>query len=862
MRFWRSLRAGSSVRRLRRLGTDRYWSSRSRRRWVHLGWSRLLSSLRDRLAQFIQDGGLFAQLVIQAVPTGLVTLLLLLGLEAVAAVLNGHHVGWAHALDGHVAPERYEAFIATAVGAQGTFLALFFTTVGVIASTAYANVPGEVRQLFVHERGSRLYITNVVGALVFGVAILSMRLIDHQPHVLTVLSLSLLTVFSVLSLAALGTGLFNFFDLSSLATPLPGRLRRAVGAVTAGRSSLPSEAVQQASHERAAAVLSVYGQLTTLLSQRAGGEVRAPLRLARQLLEVWLQYAARKPAIPTASHWFARVPSHQNWLTADHDRLTMALTTSTGLSAELIADPLWLERELARHLSGLLPLLVAPGSWGVAIGVVDRANQTIEFLASRLQVEEALLLRAAMVAQLGVAESKVPAEAEAEAPSLSVAAATGRTFRLAAAERSVLTLTSAWLGVVRAAEWIADSERVSRGFEAAVSGPTAPYRAGAPSELLSVLELIAAGIAFERRTEGQRITPLWWISHVAARALSRQLQSVVARLLAEVDRGVVAPLEAAQGADPELAVVQLFPALELVAKIVDHLPTVQRALDALETFRHPAAADDGWAPPNLATGEPTVLEGRLLRRLGRVIMDLPAKTYDSTKPDVFGRAYKVLFDGTFVAILEGHDELSGDLFPVLMTAVERASRRLVGDLAQALPLLRHVFSTEPVIDLMEISGCALLMSELDGRGIWAQVRALWDTILARDTGPALVKHLMTVLAARATIFAVTQGALARTERRFRLERLLRGRGIHGHEDSGRFRRDRRPAHASPVVTAFAPGWLGHHELEDLFVAEYLLGRPEVDGLPIPNGVRDLRDQLDLERRRVAGARVVDEGFGE
>lgn len=214
--FIQSRSALRGTRRLYRLGTMSYWSWRSRRRQGRLGWSQLLFALRDWIDQVRQDGSLLAQLAFNAVSTGIVTMVLPLGLEAIAAVLNGHNVAWARGFDGHIAPERYESLVAAAVGAQATFLALFFTTVGVIAATAYANVPGEIRQLFVAERGSRLYIANVVRALIFGVAILSMRVIDHQPHVLTVLSLTVLTVFSVLSLAALGTGLFNFFDLSSL----------------------------------------------------------------------------------------------------------------------------------------------------------------------------------------------------------------------------------------------------------------------------------------------------------------------------------------------------------------------------------------------------------------------------------------------------------------------------------------------------------------------------------------------------------------------------------------------------------------------------------------------------------------------
>ena len=110
-------------------------------------------------------------------------------------------------------------------------LALFFTTVGVIASTAYARVPGEIRSLFVRERTSLIYVWNVAVALLVGLALLTMPLVAHRwPHGLTVLLFAVLTAFSVLSLVVLGTRLFNFFDLSTLSLPLRHRFLRGVTA--------------------------------------------------------------------------------------------------------------------------------------------------------------------------------------------------------------------------------------------------------------------------------------------------------------------------------------------------------------------------------------------------------------------------------------------------------------------------------------------------------------------------------------------------------------------------------------------------------------------------------------------------------
>ena len=84
---------------------------------------------------------------------------------------------------------------------------MFFTTVGVIASTTYARVPGEIRGLFVRERTSVIYVRNVAVALLVGLALLTMPLVAHcSPHGLTVLLFAVLTAFSVLSLVISARG--------------------------------------------------------------------------------------------------------------------------------------------------------------------------------------------------------------------------------------------------------------------------------------------------------------------------------------------------------------------------------------------------------------------------------------------------------------------------------------------------------------------------------------------------------------------------------------------------------------------------------------------------------------------------------
>jgi hypothetical protein len=609
-----------------------------------------------------------------------------------------------------------------------------------------------------------------------------------------------------------------------------------------------SEGQQHVLHGQASAVLELYRQLSVLIINGKVRESRAPTRLIRQMLLIWTRYAALKPAIPTASRWFALAPAHANWLTLDNSRLSTALATQTGVQPTPTPDPLWVEHKLASRIRELLAVILRGGEWSAGVGLVDASNALAGNLASLFRVDEALILTRATTRELFAAREEgasKPDQAE------EVAA-----FRMATVERGALGLTSAWLGFVRAADAVS-IDHLRDSFERAVDSPTGPYAARAPRSLLLVLEEIADGIAFERRTEGRRVTPSWWVRHVGARTLTRVMFQGLTELLAEAEQSVIARAEGPElESEPESRAVLVFAGLELAHKIDWGLGTVRLAVQRLATMRSPAAGDDSWPEEGIDDGIPRGYERRLLHVLATIVLDLPHDAHDETRPDLFGQAYKKLFDGTFRALLAGDHDLARDLFRAVLASAELARARLAADLASHAPRQQFIFGTEPLIDLMEISGYALFMQELVGDGIWPEVRAIWDSILAGNQAPELARQLTGVLAAREQIFALTQGGLERTQRRMTLDRLLGERGVVGPSRYwSPFEQARvTPSSQSPIVTVFAPDGLGHHgDLEDLFVAEYLLPRPEAQGATVAHGVQRIRDSIVRERERVSQA---------
>jgi hypothetical protein len=836
-------RQNAEIRQLLAASKPDHWSRLERQKRWRLRVSRLGVSVRDRGAQLRQDGALFIHLVGRVVAALIGAAALVAALEAIAGSLT-HVLHWGTLFE-PVSADSYGGFVAAAVGAEAAFLALFFTTVGVIASTTYSRVPGEVRSLFVRERTSLIYVWNVAVALLVGIALLILPVVTHRsPYGLTAAFFALLTAFSVLSLVLLGTQLFNFFDLSTLSQSLPRRFGSAIYAASAAGKSVGAEAQQQVAHNRAADALRIYSQLSDLIASRDVAEAEAPERIAFELLGCWATASALKSTIPTESKWYSLAAAHPNWLTMDHTRLSMALATSAGVQPTFLPDPLWVEREIARCLGRLLPTLATPAEWPRAIRVADEVNALVFYLAARLQLDEArLLLRTVGNFLEGVASGNLITSDTAKL------ADERQVARMAAAERATLGYVQYWLGLIRPFEGI-NPERLGASFDEAVATPEEPYKAGAPRVLLDLFEDIAEGVAFEKRTEHERVTPSWWVHHLAARTLLHALMQAIRAFFDTVQADVIAPLLADAESAAELITVRIFDALELAHKLGFHLRTAHQAVTALDSMRHGPSNDEMWPDGSLPDDVPPRIEEQLYRKLAEVASQLGSDPHDVTRPDLFGQGYKRLSDATFRAILEGHSDLARQLFPSFISMAGRARDRLTRDLAGHRVRDQAIFGTEPLVDMMELSGLALLMSEVDpATGVWTEIRAFWDQILSGPAGPTLAAQFAAVLSVHANLFAITSGGIGRTDRQMALARLLAERGLTSHDQM--WGEPAPPEPESAIVAVFAPWDLGgiHEDLADLFVVEYLAQRPDMHDLQIPRRAEMLRESLDHQRHR-------------
>ena len=808
------------VDRIRELGTPGYWQRRQLHGVRMQRWARFTT----RLGAWSANSGASAKsawsLLLRCAWSIAAAVVTVAVLEAVAVVLRLTEWGARNPLLSTPKPELEGAvlsLVGAAVAIAATLLGLYYTTVGVIASTIYRSVPGDVRDLFISERNGEVYLKVVVQTIAMGILILVAAAFGFDVVGLVLLLEGALATLTCIGLVVVTKHLFDYFDPSKLSAPLLKRIADDVRIVTRPKTrGVPHR--QQSAHYDAFRALASFRHLAELLDAAEMRNATAPVHLTRQLLGILRFYSSWKYAIPTDSNWWDRVPKHQNWLTIDQTRLSLALNSSVTFPAEMEPDYLWVENAVARLLGSTLSVAFRSQAGANALATSEEVAQVVFVLTARLQIREALAIESAWDS---VAQSVATTEAVA-APSADDYEI--RLNQMAAAESLVRPITMMLLGLERAAQMILDRDLPSE-FDEAIENPDELYRGTLPTDTRQMLENFAVAIRREISIERRRVTPAWWVNHLAARSMAEALLAAEAGVLGEVRARTIDQVARFRDAERfDLAAIAGMSALELLHKIEIHEPTIRAAEAKLASYRNTNTGIEHWPERAVETPlDPAGAHMEMLATLSELLPLLRTARFDPREPDLYGQLYQFTVDGAFRAILDGDNDRGIAMYRAALTEMEAARIRIAKDLERHDPTLLTTYAIEPVITAMDLAGYALLMNELDGAGIWPDIKSMWDALIAGN--PQLPEFLRRIASFADGPLGFTAGGIERSRRSIVLTQLLEERGIKQQEDvwieGGRAVEMPAP-HASPIVSALAPGMYSmNDDLYALFLVEYL-----------------------------------------
>lgn len=832
-RYWLWL-TNADVRRALRGREARFWARRRFADRVRFRVLRRRFSTATDIKESRQSARLVTALARQIAPALILAAAIVAVCELLAASSRLPNApSWLQPLLSELEPETYDGFINTAAQVGATLLALYFTTVGVVASTAYARGPHRIRVLFVREKSGRFYTRCVALLVTTSLIVVAVRQLGYDVHALTICAIVLLAMFSVLSLVVLGVTIFNFFDPSSLAAPLVNDFQRWGSAASRGDRVAADASFQAHFQLQGAIAIQSLGELLNLVQATDKPDPDRVASLGRDAAHLLQSNAYLKTAVPTTSHWYQRALHHPSWLTAsDHER-SVAIETMTALRPTEVPDHAWVETALTDVLIRAIETLVANGELRQAVGLMGSVCGPLHTMGSLLQVPEALeVCRAVAAPAWEVAENNEVGELE----------------RCAMVDAVVLCFISVGLGFQARLKELSP-DRLRSDLDKAIRRQGGIYRIGVPVALLHELEEIERGLEFELAVEERHVTPPWFPLQITARHLAvlirKDFDAIVDELSAISERAA----NLANDGQIAVAAATAFRAMEMLNKSDGQATRTARYLVDLQAVRR--VPDEYWpAPPGDEWPELLPqLESDLVNLVAQLLLPLAGLRRADRDPDWFGQSYSMIVSRLYEAMERGDEDFFAAVFPQLFAAAFHARDRLVAELADRPPQTLIAFISEPLTDLLELSGYALLFTELSRKRFWDTCRTTWDSLLDDPQHGHLVNAFGAVLTAREGIFAIKPRDIERGGRKQSFDHLLRSQGITDHRWEKPFWSDQEstPAHPSAIIRAFAPYDLGGLESpEDLFVVEYLSLRPEWQS-ELSHRAASLQDQLRRAR---------------
>ncbi len=739
-------------------------------------------------------------------------------------------------------------FLGTVAGVAGVFLGLYFAAISVVAGSMFANVPGVIREQLVREKAGNLYVKGLALLTSTSILLLGYQSIGGMPGILNLLLVIGLSLFGVLSFLLLGMRVFNFFDYYELARPIFADLYGEIRHATTKGFAWDNEHFQ-AHYQKMASKhlrsLRVFFQSVLLTKEK---EEEPLVNLTHRLTYLLSSYQKDKRLIPTNSKWYEATLIHQNWFLADSSALTVALNTHVGLQPKPQPNLYWFEEDVCATLQVAFSDVLSGGRVQTAYRMLQPLSDLLEICGEEFAFEEASKVITLLNSQVVSDTKKLDKEAANRILS------NDHTLALVDFHGyCILNFVLGFFSGLRANESQVFELRLSR---ISWRNRKSIYDQNFPCSMLSRLEFVQRTTSFEDRVEGRSISPQWYRNQLVAMQYMHLLSSGFLRLVELLSAEFVeiskTYLERGQVV---FAAMHAHRGLEVCDKIHYHIAQNKERVVSFNKTRilHELPWPD-WDWDKLHDDVRTRRES-LVDMLAQCLPALAVLDRPVDAPDVFGQSYNTVYAHVMLLLEQNRGDEFGRMFPQLFVGVMLAYDKLQKEqeIIKADVQSKLVFGSEPIIDILDLSGYAKIYSELYlNSKLWDVCESTWNKYLdSHPKASELIKYFVSVVQYRESLHSIIPRDVLRTNWEIHLRRTLRKENMIDNFGRGGFYGDDDVPleHRSPLIRALC---FGRHEpfvsAVEVFILTYLLNRPEANGVEF-NDNHDFLEHLADEMRK-------------
>ena len=744
--------------------------------------------------------------------------------------------------------DSYGSFLSTISAIGGVLIALYYTGMVTVGSAVYARAPGALRNLLLREPIGKLYIQLVAFTTFLSLCLLAFFAMGFSPIPLAFPLLILLSGVTILSFVQLGQQAFHFFDPTRLSGSLFTDLERCMRHATVSGGFWDDPSFQSHANQQANSALKALNILAdfSIADKHLKSDPIAEVAVAT--ISFLYRYEAAKKLIPSKSKWYPSRYSHPDFYLAGDLKADMAIRTGGSVQPETVVDEDWVEEQALRVVMEALQSNLQEKNDAGAFHILESLRMYSERLGASLEVEAALALTtriADVILPLALSSNEAPAE-------------TSR-WQLGSVEYLCLLPTSVLLGFVKSLGNIS-LEHLRQMLKKVKWGtPETMYYAGFSRFALPSLEWCEPRVKFENWAEGRRVTPDWFVLQIIAKDYLSALQASITSLLNVSDKLFGTWLSKCEAASDSWAgAIVLNRQGEYISKFSANFA---EGLNMEADYETAKVLKDlrGW-PATKADSyreEMSTVITKHSLAIAKAAVTLAKSKKPKQLPDYAGEFLSRTARMLVEALFNDKWEFFGNAFPYFWEAsIKKFLSLITGEGTDGEDqFLKFALSSAPLVDLMEISGFAIVVSEMNpSPEPWNLVKQLWDRYLTdEDAGAFRTDLLARSLLSCDIPLMIPPGDMSRTGWRTQCsDWVAQCLGLNPNAAWGLFggQGGQRVAHLSALVRVLARDTLlGMYRGTDIFGAIYFRNFPGTNIGENTFRFNNLVDSLAMESRR-------------
>lgn len=620
--------------------------------------------------------------------------------------------------------EQIIELISVIASISGVVLALFYPVLATIASTAYAKVQSNIRNLIFSDKRINAYLNNLTRLASLAVINLFALSVGFQPGNLILFVISLYSIIMLYNILKIGLGVYELFDPSKLVIGVAEDLVDMINKAKIGRNFSGDPGFQQHYRKVASDCLEKIRTLVRLCEENDQLNETAYRGIMHRCFFIFHYYLSEKRHIPPVSKWYPEV-SIERSLLGQNDILRQTFkSTLTNLQTDRSTDFNWFEnrvisiffehneKQTAEQAKSKFLISVAavqtPLTLAGALGMADVANNILG------SFKDSLLL---ITAQKEINESYV-------------------------LYKNKTLLTEAYYSVVVSFVWHAIEKIESMSVDLLEGEMTkidwlkrqSLYNTSFYPDSFSELEKMIQRIRFERSVEGQRLTPDWYMQQEVVFHYLKKSTEVLQASIGYIQTYLLDIITVWHKEQKYILCTRLMmSSRELVFKLVFKLRICEQRFDEI-LKRYKRSKNSNWKLFDFQEGLRQLrnTENVYLPILPDCHLALSVINWDKQSQDLFSMTHLVLSQMINKEMMDNNNENFRQLFSKFPMACVASFTELRTHHQPGL--FSDKYASQPILDVLEISGLAFIYSKLHKNpALWDDCCAAWDTTVQNWT---------------------------------------------------------------------------------------------------------------------------------